>query len=295
VPSVTEIIAAYTAAREQHDWANAMQALASLESEDYNNQPDWEQILSFCKQHNFNARIEIITRRLINGGQLSSYKPYFVLTDLLLKSGFKEKARALLDEYAHLTGKMPPHQGEYVRLLYAVEDYTGCLREAQKFLKTTTDPFPFLVAECTSLWRLNQLKVAKQKLKALSLVAFEDPARLVWCAYVALEQGERDLFEACLINMIERISTGSIKLAEGAVFLLRKYGYLEQVRNLVRDAQPQHYETVAELTYVFELAKNQGAYNTTVRFGQAILAAEPDHALKQQIENLMTGRGFLMA
>lgn len=275
--TVTEVLDAYIQALDQHDSPLAMKTLACLEGVQFRNESDWEQILGFCRQHNFVARLEIMTRSLIKSGNFTSYRPYLVLAELLVKSGRKKEARVLADEYKNIGSKIPPSKWELVSLLYSVEDFSGCLHEAREVIKESKDAFPFLIMEAKALWMLNENKIVKQNLKALSLLAYEHPGYLLWYAYVTMELGERDLLRTALVRLMELISKGSAKLTEGALHLLQQAGYLLEIQSLVRAADPRYYESPTELVYVYELAKFHGAYATALRFGAAILVAEPDH------------------
>lgn len=292
--SVAEVIAAYILARERHDYTNAMQTLAYLESDAFNNEADWAQILEFCRQHKFDARLEIITRRLIKSGNFSTYSPTFVLVELLLKSGFKAEARALMDEYKTRSHEMPAPPWDFINHLFSVDDFSMCLQEARNIIKEDETAFPFLIMEAKALLKLNELKTARQKLKALASLAEKDSGQLVWFSYVAMELGERDLLKTSLAKLLQMIEAGAAKLTEGAVHVLQRCGCLLEIQSLVRAAQPIHYENPDEFEYVFELAKQQGAQATALRFGEAILRAEPGHRLRPEIEKLSAAKGFLM-
>jgi len=295
VQPVADLIASYFLARETHDWAGAIQALARLESDEYSNEADWEEILAFCREHKFDARLEIITRKLMKGGSFASYKPYFVLAELVLKSGFKDEARGIVEAYKALAGKMPAPPWDFLNLMFSVDDFSGCLQEAQAIIRRDPEAFPFLIMEAKALLALGELKTARVKLKALASLAPRDPGNLVWFAYVSMELGEQELLKTSLIKLVQMISAGSAKLTEGGVHVLQRCGYLEEIETLVRTAQPDIYERVEEIEYVFELAKMRGAYATALRFGQAILRAAPEHRLKREIEKISTSKGFLMS
>ncbi len=292
---LADLIASYFLTREDHDWAGAMQALARLESDEYSNEADWEEILAFCQAHNFSARLEIITRKLIKGGSFTSYKPYFVLAELVLKSGLKDEARGIVEAYKKLADRMPAPHWDFINLLFSVDDFSGCLQEAQAIIARDKEAFPFLIMEAKALLALGELKTARVKLKALASLATRDPGNLVWFAYVSMELGEQELLKASLIKLVQMIAAGSAKLTEGAVHVLQRCGYLEEIETLVRIAQPDVYERLEEMVYVFELAKLRGAYATAVRFGQAILTTEPEHRLKRDIEKISASRGFMMS
>ena len=121
------------------------------------------------------------------------------------------------------------------------------------------------------------MKAARARLKTLSALADRDPGQLVWLAYVAMEWGERELLRTSVAKLVQLIAAGAAKLTAGAVHVLQQCGYLPEIQNLVRTAQPVHYESLEELAYVFELARERGAYATGLAFGEAILRVAPDH------------------
>jgi hypothetical protein len=289
------LIASYFLARQEHDWAGAMQALARLEADEYSNEADWEEILAFCREYNFDARLEIVTRRLIKSGSFASYKPYFVLAELLLKSGFKDEARGIADEYKTLSGRLPAPSWDFVSLLFSVDDFSGCLQEVRSIIEQDAAAFPFLIMEAKALLALGEQKMARVKLKALASLATRDPGNLVWFSYVAMELGEHELLKTSLARLVQMIAAGSARLTEGAVHVLQRCRYLVEVETLVRSAQPKIYDNLEEIVYVFELARARGAYATALRFGHAILQAAPDHGLKGEIEKVINSKGFMMS
>jgi len=294
VRSVTEVIAAFSLALSEHDTLNAIAESECLESDQFRNEADWEEILNLCTQQNLDARLEVITRSLIKSGNFCSYRPFVILAALLVKSGRKEQARALVDDYMLIAEKFPANKWELVSLLFSVDDFAGCIAEAREVISEDGEAFPFLVMEAKALWKLNDFKNAKVKLKTLSQIAERNPGNLVWYAAITAELGERGLSNQAVLKLLQLISVGDAKLSEGAVHALHQAGYATELYGLVRTADPEHYQTLLEFEYVFELAKSYGAYATALKFGAAILVAVPDHQLMREIEKLSTSKGFLM-
>lgn len=294
VRTVKEVIAACSLALEEHDTLNTVIESACLESDQFRNEADWEEILGFCRRHDFDGRIEVLTRSLINSGRVSSSRPYIVLATLLAKSGRKTEARAVVDEYRLVTARFPASQWDLVSLLFSVDDFARCLDEARKAIRENGESFAFLLMEVRALWALNDVRNGRIKLKALSQLASGDPGNLVWYASVTTDLGERGLLKAAVLTLMKMIENGSAKLSEGAVHALQRAGYAAELYALVRTANPARYQTLAELEYVFELAKHHGAYAAAKNFGAAILATAPDHQLAPEIEKLSLGKGFMM-
>jgi hypothetical protein len=294
VRSVTEVIAAFSLALREHDTLNAITESACLESDQFRNEADWDEILDFYQQHNLDARLEVMTRSLIKSGNFCSYRPHVTLAALLVKSGRKDQARAVVEEYKLIATKFPANKWELVSLLYSVDDFAGCLAESRDVISESKGSFPFLVMEAKALSMLNDLKTAKSKLKTLSQLASGNPGNLMWYASIAAELGERGLSTQAVLRLMKLISNGHAKLSEGAVHTMQLAGYAPELYGLIRTADPAHYETLPEFEFVFELAKSHGTYATALKFGAAILATAPDHKSRPEIEELSITKGFLM-
>lgn len=292
--SIAEVTAALGLALEEHDTLSAVTESACLESDQFRNEADWEEILSFCTQLNLDARLEVITRSLIKSGDICSYRPYVVLANLLVKSGRKDEALCVVGEYKQVAARFPANKWELVSLLFSVDDFAGCLDEAREAIRESGESFVFLLMEARALWGLNDFRNARIKLKTLSHLASSNPSNLVWYASVTTELGERGLSKRAVSRLMQFIASGSATLTEGAVHALRHAGHSRELYTLVRAADPKLYKTLPELEYVFGLAKSHGAYGTALNFGAAILAAAPDHQLAPEIQKLSISKGFLM-
>jgi len=289
---IDELIAAYHQAREDDDRLRVSRLLESLEREQYANEADWERIRAFCTQEGFDARLEIITRNVIAKGNAASGAPYFVLAGLLAKSGRVTEARPLIAQYRRLNAG--GGEWDLANLLFMVEDFAQCLDVISAELARRPGQVPFLIMEARCLAGLNEGRAARRKLRDILDHLGSESGNWVWFTVVAKDFNETQLAEEGVRRLIRLLERGEARLTQSVIYALEQAGQRERLQKLIAAADPGRYEGVPACLEVFEAALRYGAQQAALRFGQAILAAEPAHELRRQIEQLAAGPVFLM-
>lgn len=296
---VKDVIAAYQQAMEVDDRAAARQTLEALEGDAYRNEADWAEIRVFLQKEGFGGRLEIVTNGLIRKGAAVSGQPYFVLAGLFVKAGRLDQARPLIEKYKSFP--QPPVTGwdqrrwDFANLLYDAQLYRDCLDELHGLLKLNPAHFGCGIMEAKTYWKLRETRLALKKFKQLKSHLGENAGHWQWYAAAAFEFGELALAQAVTAKLIKMIERGEGRLNYHLTHMLKKNGFAEDLTRLVFTADPSFYKSLAELTYMFDLALEFGAKKTATSFGHAILKLSPDKKLQSRIEQFFVEPGFLMA
>lgn len=293
--TVDQVIAAYEKAIEDDDRVRASSMLESLEDDAYRNEADWEVIRDFCQKQNFDARLEIITKGLIQKSQPLSGKPFLVLANLLIKSGRLTEACPLLDKYKQNKTNSGADKWEFVNLLLKLEFFDECLDEVRKVIKENPTDFPYLITEARALWKLKEHRAARKKLREIFPFLGNNPGNWSWYSTVALEFQEPTVAQDAVAQLIKNLKTGTMKLSANMMYVIKNTGHEDDLLNIISAADPKNYSSISEFAEIFEVAVNYGVRKTALEFGKAMLTMDPNHKFRLQIEQLSARPGFLMS
>jgi hypothetical protein len=290
---VEQIIAQYHQAVAQEERALAAQALEALEGDEYCNEISWQKISTFFQAQNFDARLEIITTRLISRNEKVSGKPILVLVGLLVKSGRLAEARPLLDVYQRNRQANSADQWQYVSLLYKLKLYGECLEEVEHTLQSAPDSFGYRVMEIRSLWRLRHESEARKKLDSLVPLLGNVAENWLWYLSITEETKDPTLARVSLEMLISRLSSGALPLTKQLVMVLKKARKEAILRTIIQNAEPGQYADLRDLEEIFECAAAFGFIKIAQKFGVVIMAKEETHRLKDRISSVTTQNDFM--
>jgi hypothetical protein len=289
-----DVLAAYHTAIAEDDRAGASRLLETLEDEAYRNEAAWNVICAFCDQQGFKGRLELITKKLVRQVPLTSAKPILVLMRLLVHSGRVSEARPYMAQYKRLGRGTPAEDWEFVNLLYEIESFAECLEVVRAFIEKDASQFPYLIMEARALWKLDERNAAKKKHRELVHRLGNDSGKWLWYSAMALEFEQPELANKAILELARMLERGDAKISKDAVFVLENGGHGHRLPGIIRRAEPGDHSALPELADIFEVAVSYGAYQTALKFGEAILAIDGHHLLRPQIEQLAAGPGFLM-
>jgi hypothetical protein len=295
LPAVADIIAVYEAEMARLDHAAAARALVALEDPAFLNQTDWEAICGFLKQHNLDARLELITKRYIRAAPAASPWPYLVLVPLVVKSGRIAEAGALLKDYRSHFGDLPEFRWVYANLLYDTEDYAGCLELARAQLREDPAQIGYAVMEIRALAGLRQTLAAKTAMKKLAQVIGPNSPNWQWFLYIALELEDPAFAWMAHNKILDLVESGTAPVTAPMAQAFKHAGYDASIPRIIQTARVENYTELQDLADLFQAALHYGNGKVAAEFGRAVLARDPDHKLRPQIDLHLAGRTFLMA
>ncbi len=295
MPTVAVTIADYKAAIAREDHVAAAKILVALESPDFFNFPDWEAIRKFLSEEKLHGRLEIITKRFIKTGRVDNARPYYTVIPLIAKSGQFEEATNLLKQCRTKFGDVPEYRWAYVNLLLETKQFAEALREARLRRAETPALIGFGILEVRALLGLNERAAARGALKKLTQGLPDKADDWQWCLYLALQMKEPAIADLAHDKIIKLVESGDATITPGIILGLNLGGYKASVVRVLRSADPARYQTLEELAEMFETALHYGQATVAGKFGQVILARDPQHKLRPQITDVLSGKTFLMA
>jgi len=293
--TVAVTIAAYKAAIAQEDHVQAAKILVALESPAFQNLQDWEVIRKFLSEENLQGRLEIITRRFIKTGKVDNARPYYSLIPLLVKSHQLEEAANLLRLCRAKFGDVPEYRWSYVNLLLETKQFAEALREARLRRAETPGLVGYGILEIRALLCLDERAAARGALKKLTQTLPDKADDWQWCLYLSMQMKERALTELAHDKIIKLIESGAATVTPAIITALNIGGFKASVVRVVQSADPARYQKLEDLAEMFETALHYGQGKVAAKFGQAILARDPQHTLRQKITDVLNGKTFLMA
>ncbi len=291
--SITGVVLSYYKALADNDGAAARRMLESLEDEAYQNEADWKVIAEFLKKLNLDARLEVITRRLIARKPIENSKVYFVLASLLRKSGHAEEIYPLIKGRKLLLTHTRSDHWEFLQLLFSTQNFSEYLEESEQFKNKYGADFPLGIMEAKTYWMMGERRIARTKLRGLNPLVGQKLGNWIWYSNVAADFGERKLAEDALVNAIRLIDCGVASISREVVEALNRRDYKAEARRLIGIAKPQNGGTISEYLYIYKTALDYGYIKVAQEFGKAILHADATHELRSEIEGLAVNSGFL--
>jgi hypothetical protein len=293
--TVAATIAQYKAAIASEDHVAAAKILVALEAPAFQNLQDWEAIRKFLTEEKLHGRLEIITKRFIKTGQVNNARPYYTVIPLIAKSGQHEEARNLLRQCRAKFGDVPEFRWVYTNVLLDTKQFAEALREARLRRAENPELMGYGILEVRALLGLNERAAARGALKKLTATLPDKADDWQWCLFLSLQMKERALTEVAHDKIIRLVESGVSTITPAIITGLNLGGFKASVVRVLKSADPARYQTVEELAEMFETALHYGEGKIAGKFGQAVLARDPQHKLRPQIADVLAGKTFLMA
>jgi hypothetical protein len=261
---------------------------------EYANEADWQEAATFLKSRKLDGRLDIITKRLIKLGHPTSAKPHLTLVELLVEAGRVNEVDLYLPVCKLLCRNEPSDTFACANILFKIGRFDECLSELSNHANYASLQFHSVVLEARALWKLGKRKFARTKMEKLIKTLGGDTWQWSRCVELALEFNDRLISNQCADTLVRLVGEKSPKLTQSIVLVLERSGYGVALDQLIDRADPGSYSNIAEYLFIFKQAMARGAAETAIRFGNAIMAADPDHELKREIEQLPKRMGFLI-
>jgi len=291
---VEQIIAQYHQAIAAEESALANKILETLEADDYLNEVDWNKIHLFLKSQNLTGRIELISNRFIASRRYESGRVFLVLAKILASSKRFSEAEKLLKLYPDHRISSDSAMWDYINLLVNLRLFDACLTEVRSALETAKNKFQFKILEIRCLSELGQKFDANQKLSKLYFELEDNSSQWLWFSNIAIEIGQINLSRKAIPKLIDLLQKNRAKLSKNVVHALKKTGFEAEIIPILIRAQTESYQRVEELEEIFEISLHYGVTSAAIKFGKAILAANPSHRLKSKIHAIIQKPEFLM-